>query len=183
MGSQLPIPSVIEIGNISVPLSLNYQSIGALFGATLQQSNPLQIAMATYALNEQYNGNPADSTLRGVANYVIFLSKGLQAQNIISGNGGGSVLPPPVYLAPNPISFVVADSGTPIVTGNGTLLLNGSAGNPDFRGYNIIFNRNNLSQSTTNNGGTYFMWNKNSGLFTVIGVASLGELFDIYPVL
>ena len=183
--AQLSIPNIIQIGDLSNPLSLNYKSLGALFGATLQQSNPLQIAMVTDALRWQYDGDPADITLRGVANYLLFLCGrfGVQAQNIISGGGGGSILPPPPLLAPNPISFVVADSGTPIVSGGSALLLNGTSGNQDFRGYNLLFNRNNAPQSTTNNGSTYYTWNKNSGLFTCIGAAVLSELFDLYPIL
>lgn len=102
---------MIAIGNVSNPLSLNYQSSGALFGATLQQSNPLQIAMTTYALNEQYSGDAADPTLRGVGNYLLFLCGKfqLQAQNIISGSGGGSIIPVPPTM---PVPYLIPISNT-----------------------------------------------------------------------
>ncbi len=181
MGSLNTIPQVIAIGELSSPLSLNYQSLGALFGTTLQQSNPLQIAMVTYALNEQYTQDPADTTLRGVANYLIFLCGrfGLQAQSIIAGGGGGSVIPPPV-VSIAPLEFVVSSS-SPIVTGGSTLLLDGTGGNPDFRGYNLNFNRNNIPQYQINTGGSYFIWDKVTGLFTCFGAASVDEIFGLYP--
>jgi len=98
----------------------------------------------------------------------------IEAQFIIQGVGGGivSVLDP--FATPNPLEFEV--NGSSIIADGGS-----SATLTGFIGYNILFMRNNVPQSTVDNGGSYFSWNKSSGLFTISQAAYTGELFQIYP--
>lgn len=96
MSALLPIPDIIEIADVSVYLSSNDNSNGALFGARLASPiSPIEIALINDALRWGLEGNPTDSTLRGTANYLYWLcgKYGLQAQYIISGSGGGTVVP------------------------------------------------------------------------------------------
>lgn len=114
--------------------------------------------------------------IEGVAQYLYWLCGKfqLQARNF---TGGGSVVPlPPGATMPNPVEFVVVDSGSPIITGGSTLVLT------QFIGYNLIFSRNDIIQSQVNNGGSYFLWNKITGLFTCVGAAALDDLFSLNPV-
>jgi hypothetical protein len=116
-----------------------------------------------------------NSTVRGVANYLQWMCGkfGLTAQYVISGSGGGSVIPVPA-ASPNPIEFSVSSTST-IPSGGSIAIL------PSFKDYNIIFIRGGITQSTVNTGGSYFTWSKGTGVFTCIPAAYDGELFQIYP--
>lgn len=96
MATLLTIPETIEIGEVSVYLSGNNNSLGQLFGKRLASpTSPVTIAMVTNALIWGYEGNPVDDNLRSVANYLVWLcgKYSLEAQYIISGSGGGTVVP------------------------------------------------------------------------------------------
>lgn len=90
------ITETIEMGDASVYLSSINNAKGKLFGRRLSSPySPVQIATVTDALRFQYDGDPTDTTLRGVADYLIWMTGayGLQARYIISGSGGGAVIP------------------------------------------------------------------------------------------
>ena len=70
-------------------------------------------------------------------------------------------------------SFIVAGATAKLI--NGTDIYN-------FVGYNLIFIRNGVPQNSINSGGTYFTWDKVTGLFTVIGGAELDETFQIFAI-
>lgn len=120
--------------------------------------------------------NKYDNGSRGVANYLYWMCGKFQieAQFIIQGVGGGivSVLDP--FATPSPIEFTVTESSV-IEDGESSVTLT------QFIGYNILFMRNNVPQSTINNGGSYFTWNKSTGSFSISQPAYSGELFQIYP--
>lgn len=172
--AQLSILDTIKIGKMSIPISDNYRASGSLFGVKLSFTAPETIALVTDALKWQYEGDPTESTLRGVANYLIWLcgTFGSQAQYAISGTTGGSIVP--IMGVPNPIEFVV-DATSYIPDGDSTKII------PSFIGYNLLFVRGNLTQSTINTGGSYFTWNKSTGAFFCYPPASTGELFQLYP--
>lgn len=113
---------------------------------------------------------------RGVANYLYWLCGkfALDAQYIITGTGGGSVVPINPGATPNPIEFEVTINSF-IPEGGSTVTI------PSFAGYNLLFVRNNIPQSTVDLGGSYYTWVKSSGLFTCYGPAVGGELFQLYP--
>lgn len=77
---------------------------------------------------------------------------------------------------PNPIEFEVNDSDTPIISGGTSLII------PQFVGYNVTFNRNNLPQTQLNSQPTYFRWNKVTCLFQCFPAAVKTDLFSINPV-
>jgi hypothetical protein len=172
--AQLSILETIRVGRMSIPLSDNYRAEGSLFGVKLSFTAPETIALVTDALNWQYEGNPTDNTLRGVANYLLWLcgTFGSEAQYVISGTGGGSIVP--INPAANPIEFEVSPTSY-IPNGDSTKVIT------SYLGYNLIFVRGGITQSTINTGGSYFSWIKTSGLFTCYPPAATGELFQLYP--
>ena len=113
---------------------------------------------------------------RGVANYLYWLCGkfALEGQYIITGTGGGSVVPINPGATPNPIEFEVTGSSF-IPDGDSTVSI------PSFVGYNLLFVRNNVPQSIINTGASYFSWNKVTGVFTCSPAAVSGELFQLYP--
>lgn len=176
MAGLLTIPQVISVGRASIYLSLNYSAQGALWGArVVKYPDPVNVAMFTDILKWRYDTVPTDETLRGTANYAVWLYGIFQLQ-ARALTGGGSITPvPPIPNMPNPLEFVISSSSI-IPTGSSSLVI------PQFIGYNIIFARDNIPQTQINTGGSYFFWNKVTGLFSCVGVAIEDELFSINPV-
>jgi hypothetical protein len=181
MATILSIADIIEIGQVSTYLSANYTSKQALFGGSvIKTTPPVQIAFVTDALDWGNSGGAQTAeSLRSTANYLYWLCGlfQLQAQNIINGPGGGSVTPiPGGGTLPSPYDYEVGASTPPLSNGESSVTLT------SFIGYNIAFNRNNIPQSTVNLGGSYYSWNRTTGLFSISGAAVTGELFQIIPI-
>lgn len=170
------IQGAINIGNATVFLMGNDYAAGSLWGQRLtKQTSAVLVNYVTSAIEWQLDSLPNDDTLRGAANYLIWLcgKYGLEA---LSLNTGGSVIPiDPNITTPNRVDFRVTDS-TIIPTGGSTYTFT------QFIGYNVSFYRNGMEQSTFNDGtDTYFSFNKLTGFFECFGVAAEGELFSIVP--
>jgi hypothetical protein len=133
----------------------------------------------TSTLSQFSGGAYADSgnsSLEKISNYLYWLCGryALVAQGI---SGEGSIAPITAGIAnvPNRLDFIVSTTSV-IVTGQTTKTI------ANFIGYNIIFSRNGLVQSTTDTGGSYYSWNANTGLLTLInGEAQEGDQFLIIP--
>lgn len=190
MASQLTIPQMIQVGEVSAPLAALFTDKKALFGGSvINPVPPLQITIITDFLKWGYDGGAeTDATLRNIANYGYWMwgRFQLQAQNIISGPGGGSVAPTPSGgAAVNDLDFIVSASSI-IATGELGVYFNGTNGNPDFRGMNVNFARGGTTQYTTNpgTGELFYGWNKVTGFFQLLGTsaeAAEGERFRIMP--
>lgn len=98
---------------------------------------------------------------------------GLEATYLISPGGILSNIVSPSAV-PNPIEFLV--SGSSLIANGG-----GSATISSFIGFNLLFIRNGISQSTINNGGSYFTYDKVTGVFNCFPAATTDELFQLYP--
>lgn len=179
------IPETIVIGDISIYLAGNNNAKGVLFGRRLSSpKSPVQIAICTDALRWQYEDLleqgevDDDDTLRGTANYLIWMcgSYGLQAQYIASGGGGGTVQPAGSSTRPQPLDFVVSATSS-IPTGGTGLTI------PSFIGWNVEFLRGGIGQNTTDvgDGSSYYSWNRTTGTITISPAASVSELFRITP--
>ena len=152
----------LEKGNTNNPaLVPNLPDILTIEGGILQWLNDI---------------DPSNDDLTKVANYAYSLcgSYGLTAQAIISG-GGGSVTPGQPSLPPPPYQFTVSASSF-IATGESAKVITA------FIGYNLIFIRGGVPQSTVNVGGTYYSWQSSTGTFTCVGAADEGELFQLYAI-
>jgi len=113
---------------------------------------------------------------RIVANYLYWMCGKFQieAQFIIQGVGGGIVNVLNPFATPNPLEFTVSESSV-VPDGGSSVTIT------EFIGYNVLFFRNNVPQSTIDNGGSYFSWDKTYGQFSISQSAYSGELFQIYP--
>ncbi len=91
----LTIQENINNGLICTYLSANKKANGALFPNVLPTTSAVTIAIVTQALRWQYDGDPTDSNLRLVANYLYWLTGAfnLQSKYIMQGSGGGAVIP------------------------------------------------------------------------------------------
>jgi hypothetical protein len=98
---------------------------------------------------------------------------GLEATYLISPGGILSNIISPSAV-PNPIEFLV--SGSSLIADGG-----GSATISSFIGFNLLFIRNGISQSTIDNGSSYFTYDKTTGTFNCFPNATTDELFQLYP--
>lgn len=186
MAALQTIAETIVIGDISIYLSGNNNALGVLFGKRLASPfSPVQIATCTDALRWQYEDLLAvgavsdDDTLRGTANYLIWMCGryGLQAQYIASGSGGGTVQPSGSSTRPTRLDFVVSSTSI-IATGATGLTI------PSFAGWNLMFSRGGIEQSTVNigDGSSYCSWNRTTATFSCSPAAQEGEQFILTPV-
>lgn len=121
-------------------------------------------------------GVPPTQDLVATSNYLYSLCApyNLQAINILTQGGGGSISPivPPFVNIP-PIEFIVSDS-SPIANGGNSLYI------PQYKGYNIIFNRGGVPQTqVVQSDNSYFSWNPVTAMFYCFGNAVTSELFSI----
>lgn len=179
----MPTPSeTLNIAKVSLWLATADVQNSALFPKNLMPNLPIVLAIVIKDLEFGVdNYSATDPDLIYVSNFVYALCGQYRftAAAIVS-NGGGSTTPTTPVLTLNPYQFIVSNSST-IPTGGDSITLN-TLGN-SYVGYNIIFIRNGITQSTVNDGGTYYSWNSTTAQFQCIGVAAEGELFQIFAVL
>lgn len=172
------IAQVIRNGDLSVPLCANYNAKQQLFSPALAAPNsPILIAMCTDALrwmNEM--GIYTDAELRGMANYLIWLSGKFYLEASVITGSGGSVTPiTPGGLTASRIDFIVSSTSF-IVTGASSKTISQFAGVS-----NIDFIRNGISQSALSSEISYFSWNRTTLLFSCSPALQEGELVAIIP--
>lgn len=168
------VAQILNIARVSLYLAANDVSKGVLYGIRKIPTSPRIIYMEYKSLEWMYNLDPTNSSLTQVGNYVYSLCRGynLAAQGVSGGGGSISPINPNVSL-PAPIEFVVDASTSFMTEGETSVLI------PSYIGYNIMFSRNNIIQTQIDTAGSYFTWNRVTGLFTVAGAAQLDELFSI----
>ena len=172
----LTVAQILDVAKISMYLSTLDVEKGSLFGQRVVPETPQILANEIFGIEYWYNLDPSDSSLIETSNYLYALCRGynLQAQQI-SGTGG-TITPVNPTQIPNPYIFEVSASSI-VPTGATSATLTA------FIGFNVLFVRNGIPQSTLNlNGDSYFSWNKNLGLFTIHPAAVAGEIFQIYPI-
>lgn len=167
------VAQIINIARISLYLAADDVANGVMYGIRKIPTSPRIIYMELKALEFMYALDPTNTSLTQVANYVYSICRGynLAAQGVSGGGGSISPINPNVSI-PAPVEFVVTDSSF-MINGQASVLI------PQFAGYNVMFNRNNVPQTMVDTGGTWFTWNKNTTLFTVYGAAATDELFSI----
>lgn len=69
--SNFSVPDIIKLGDISVPLSANYNYDGEILGKRLSTTSPLSIAIVTDALRWHYEGFPPTSITDAVGTITI----------------------------------------------------------------------------------------------------------------
>lgn len=172
----LTVADILNIAKISQYLATLDVEKGSLFGKRVVPETPQILYNERKAVEWLYDLDPADTSLIETSNYLYALCRGynLQAQQI-SGTGG-TITPVNPSQIPNPYIFEV-DATSIVPTGATSATLTA------FIGFNVLFVRNGIPQSTLNlNGDSYFSWNKNLGLFTIHPAAIENEIFQIYPI-
>jgi hypothetical protein len=172
----LTVSQILDIAKISQYISTIDVANGSLFGQRVVPETPQILYNERKAVEWLYNLNPADTSLTETSNYLYSLCRGynLQAQQV-SGTGG-IITPVNPTQIPNPIMFEVSPT-TIFPTGATSAIIT------PFIGFNILFVRNGIPQSTLNiNGDSYFSWTKNLGLLTIHPAAIEGEIFQLYPI-
>lgn len=172
------ITDIIQWAKISQPLARFYQSkqTGETGGSS-ENYLDIQLYNARKDLEYSYSQDPTSSITFTIGQYVLALMSVYlnQAQN--ATGGGGSITPITPGTVPDPYDFEVSASSF-IPSGATTKTITA------FVGYNILFVRGGVTQSTVNLGATYFYWDKNTGEFNLLnGAAQVGELFQIYPLI
>lgn len=177
MASPLTPAQVIQYTNVATYLASDAVAKGNLFGASIEPELPNILYIENFILN-WYNSTTGNNSVtdQAIANYVWSLTGmyGITAQAIVTG-GGGTVTPGTPTIAPAPYQFEVSSTSF-IPTGDSSKTIS------DFIGYNLLFVRDNITQSTVNTGGTYYSWNSVTGLFTCVGAAGEGQLFQLFAV-
>lgn len=182
MATPYNIPTIIGVADICQYLAQNDLSKSTLFNTPPYDR---QLSEKIYVENDSlkflYNNNPTDASIDEVANYVwslcVYTAK---AYYIYASGNGGTIVPivPDSHL-PLPYDFIVNTSTSFITNGVSSIFIN------NFIGYNIEFVRGGIVQTTTDpmNGGTWYTWDRNSGLFTLYNDAAItGESFRISPI-
>jgi hypothetical protein len=166
----------ITIAKISQYLVSNAIEKGGLYAAGIDIELPQKLYNVRKTIEYQYNIDPSDTTLVTTSNYLYALCGrfGLAAQAIIltPGTSGGII----ARTAPSPYEFTVDASTSFIIDGQSAKTITA------FIGYNLIFVRNNVTQATVDNGGSFYSWTKSTGSFVCYGNAATGELFQLIPV-
>ena len=184
MATLLTIEQIIAVGDVSIYLSSNDNSKGALFGKRLAAPvSPVEIAMYTGALRwgDESDGHDVDNTvlLRQSANYCLwnYGKYGQEAQYIISGSGGGTDQPSSPAFRPLPLDFIVSAS---------SIFATGSTGGtiPQFAGWNLDFDRNNIPQNTTDrgDGSSFYTWNRTTATVFFSPALNADEIVRLTPV-
>jgi hypothetical protein len=140
---------------------------------------PRLIYCARKSVEWLYDQDANDDTLTNTSAYLLAITvRYWSPETSLSGaSGGGSGVAPVVSApdSPSPYDFTVTGSSF-IIAGQSLKTINA------FIGYNIIFSRDNVIQTTVNGGGTYYSWNPDSGLFQCFGAAVTNEVFSITAV-
>jgi hypothetical protein len=128
----------------------------------------------------EYLQDVNSSNLFPMCNYLLSLmGEYLFAAQSATG-GGGSITPIIPGIAPDPYDFEITLTSF-IASGATSKTFPAS-----WVGFNILFVRNNITQSTVNQGASYYSWDKNTATLNLLGTpsspAQLTELFQIYPV-
>jgi hypothetical protein len=175
----LAVSDIIAIARISQYLASADIKKGSLFGKRVDPFSPVVLYCERKAVEYIYGLDASDTTLAGTANYLYSLCRGynLQAQGILAAGGGGSISPINTSTAPDPVQFNVSAT-TAVVTGATT----GTIG--AFIGWNLLFVRGGIPQTTVNEGGgaSYYSWDRALGTLTISPAAIVGELFQLYPI-
>lgn len=174
----LTVAQKIAIADISEYLVTVAIERGGLWAKGIDIELPNKIRNIKDSIEYRYDSDPSDDTLTATSNYLYALCGrfGLQAQAILLAPGTISGIIAPT--APSPYQFTVDASASFIIDGQSSKTITA------FIGYNLIFVRNNITQSTVDPGGgaSYYSYTKATGSFICYPAAVTGEIFQLIPV-
>jgi hypothetical protein len=149
-----------------------------LYGGGNDLDLPVKLYNVRTSIEKQYAITPTDSTLTETSNYLYALcgKYALAAQAIVLGSGG-SIPSVVAGTTPLPYQFMVDASTSFITNGESSKTIS------SFIGYNLLFVRNNITQSTVNDGvGSYYSWSKSTGVFTMYPQQQRVKSYNYYHI-
>ena len=159
--SNAPIASVLAGNDISK---------GTLFGQRIDPLLDQKIYCEYFKIKKIYDLDPTYTGMTAACLYLWELmgKYGIQAQAYTGG--GGSVAGITSGNAPLPYNFIVDASTSFMVNGESSKTIS------SFIGYNLLFARGGIVQSTINTEASYYSWDKATGLFTCSPALVTSEL-------
>ena len=188
---------IILWGKISQPFSYQNEVKTLAQNGSIDKDHHIKLYVERKSV-EWYNSqaDPDADILYTISNWLFALEGiwGLKAQFIDGGSGGqvAPVVPADTGSSPDDIDWLVSGTASqyaPLADGENFVILNGTGGMPDLRGYNINYFRGGVTQNITplGDGSTYYSWNRSTGLLQLYGsapangAAQSGELMRITP--
>ena len=172
------VPQIITIAKISQYLAKLDAAKGNLFGKRIAPNTAQILYMERKAVQWLYDLDSADDTLTLTSNYLFSLCRGynLKAASIMNAGSGGSISPVTPSTAPTPYQFIVAASGNLLNNGESSVTIS------SFIGFNLLFSRNGIPQSTISTEASYYSWGRETGGFTCSPAVLTGELIQIFAI-
>ncbi len=174
----LTVAQKIAIADISEYLATVAIEKGGVWAKGIDIELPSKIRNIKDSIEYRYNIDPSDDTLTATSNYLYALCGkfALQAQAVLLAPGTISGIIAPT--TPSPYQFTVDASTSFIIDGQSSKTITA------FIGYNLIFTRGGVTQSTVDPGGgmSYYSWTKATGSFICYPAAATGEDFGLFPI-
>lgn len=167
----LTVPQKIAIAEISQYLCVVYIEKGGLNGNGMDLLLPRKIECIRKSIQYRYDRTPNDATLEETSNYLLAMCALVYLPASIiaaTSTGGGST-----SIGGNtqvPYNFIVDASTSFMVNGESSKTIS------SFIGYNLLFARGGIVQSTINTESSYYSWDKATGLFTCSPALVTSEL-------
>lgn len=186
----LTVQQQLNIANACSIYASNELVSGKVDGGLLDERLPSLLFATRQGLEWLYELDPTNEDLTPIGNGLIAICKHYaKAENEIVGGGSVPSVNPNTAL-PQPIDWRVsgtASATAPLATADTSVVLDGTNGMPDLRGYNVAYTRGGIPQYTTNpgDGSNYYGWDRLTGLFQLLGSAPsavLGEQMRIDPI-
>jgi len=170
----LTVAQKLVIADICEYLAVIAIKKGGLYAAGIPIDLPEKIYNIKTSIQYRYDTDPSDDTLEGTSNYLYSICRFvLQAQNImlIAGSVSGIV----ANTTPSAYRFVVDASTSFIIDGQSSKTITA------FIGYDLIFVRSGITQSTIDDGGSYYSWTSSTGGLVIYPAATTSESFQLIP--
>jgi hypothetical protein len=168
---------IINVAKISQYLAIRDITVKGLFGGGVDLSLPNKIYNLRKSIEYWYDLDPSDTSLVTTGRYLMAICGiyGQIAQGITGGSGTVAAISGTTG-APPPYDFKVDASTSFIIDGQSTKIIT------LFLGYNLLFTRGGIAQSTVTTESSYYTWDKATATFTCVPAAITSELFQIYPI-
>ena len=170
----LTVAQKLTIAKISEYLVVAAIEKGGLYANGIDVQLPFKIYNIRKSVQERYDIDPTDTTLEATSNYLYGLCMFvLQAQAImlISGSVAGVVS----GTTPTPYQFIVDASTSFMIDGQSSKTITA------FIGYNLLYTRGGIPQSTVSSEPSYYSWSAATGSFVTTPALTTGELIGLFP--
>lgn len=164
------VTEIVDLYPIALYLSVIDINKKGLSGGGTDINLPEKIYSIGESVKDRFTKDPTDETLTSTANflYAIMGKYAIQAQ--AQTGSGGSIAGVTSGSTPVPYNFIVDASTSFMVNGENSKTIS------SFIGYNLLFARGGIVQSTINTESSYYSWDKTTGAFTCTPALITSEL-------